>query len=188
VKVTLVDFAIAKPFIEQWHYSKCVPKGFNLFFGCYLDERPYAVANYGEGINPYQAAYLREKTKRDITVTNLLELKRLCRLEPRAEGVQLTQFLSKCHQQLKRIGYRYVVSFSDPEHGHTGGIYKAANFTHMGKTNAEWHTVDKDGNPVHRRVAYRHARQNGITIEKAREVLGLTRRKTLPKDRWFITL
>ena len=51
-----------------------------------------------------------------------------------------------------RQGVKFVVSFSDPANGHNGGIYKAANFKHLGKSNAEWHVVDKNGVLRHRHM------------------------------------
>lgn len=178
-------FHDVKLFIEQWHYSKCVPKGHNIFFGWFDGNNElYTVANYGWGVNPYQEIYLTRITGLDVTRKNCLELKRLCRREPKLP-IELTGFLSECHRELKSRGIKFIVSFSDPEYGHSGGIYRAASFHYLGKTNAEMHAVDADGNKVHRRFAYRHSRRNGISIQESREVLGLRRVKTQPKDRWL---
>ena len=182
-----ITIDIARPFIEKWHYSGCVPTGKNIFLGWYTRETLYAVANYGIGVNPYQASFLARETGYEVTKKNLLELKRLCRTEPIMEELPLTAFLSRCHKLLKR-DYSFIVSFSDPSHGHSGGIYRAANFTHLGVTNPEYHTVDKNGNIRHRRYYFRYARRKEITMEQAREELGLQRIKTMPKDRWFLAL
>jgi len=182
-----IDHLTARPFIEKWHYSKKVPTGKNIFFGWYHSDFLYAVADYGIGVNPFQASFLSRVTGENVTNETLLELKRLCRTEPR-RNVYLTQFLARCHKLLKTVGYKFIVSFSDPEHGHSGGIYKAANFAHLGRTNPEWHLVDSNGNKRHRRFAYRYSRRNGCTTDEARNALGLSRVKTLPKDRWFIRI
>ena len=118
----------------------------------------------------------------------MVDLKRLCRVEPRDGSMPLTRMLAKCHRLLAKDGIRMVVSFSDPAHGHTGGIYRAANFTHAGMTQAEFHTIGEDGEVRHRRFAYRYARRNGVSIAEARDVLGLRRIRTVPKDRWFLWL
>ena len=186
--VTEIGLEAARPFIELWHYSGLVPTGKNIFFGWFLDGVMYAVADYGIGVNPYQATFLARATGNQVENKSLLELKRLCRMEPRLPGAQLTHFLSRCHKKLSAIGYKFVVSFSDPEYGHSGGIYKAANFEHIGRTNPEYHTVDRNGNKRHRRFAYRHSKRNNITIEESRKALGLTKSKTCPKDRWFISI
>jgi len=183
-----IEREIAVPFIEQWHYSHCVPTGKNVFFGWYTDDSLYAVADYGIGVNCYQAQYLATRTGHDVTPSNLLELKRLCRVEPKQENMPLTRFLKICHKRLKNDGIQFIIAFSDPERGHNGGIYKAANFTYLGKTNAERHVVDKDGQQVHRRRVLRYMERHTINPASARRQLGLTMQKTLPKDRWFLAL
>lgn len=144
-------------------------------------------------------------TGKPVTKSNLFELKRLCRSDPQNPTCPLTKFLSRCHKRLKqRHGIRFIASFSDPEHNQfllqkddvpytSGGIYKAANFQYLGKTNEEWHVVDEQGIRRHRKYPYRymerqHARGNPITLDDARKQLGLTRVRTAAKDRWFLDL
>ena len=183
--VERVGINVARPFIERRHYSKRTPTGKNIFWGWFDQLELYAVADYGIGVNPYQAGFLARVTNSPVTLENLVELKRLCRSEPRNDDLPLTAFLSRCHKQLRGMGFRYIVSFSDPQFGHTGGIYKAASFTYLGQTNPENHVVDMSGEIRHRRYAFRYARRNGISIAKARQELGLKIQKTAPKDRWF---
>ena len=186
-EVRFISQKEAKPFIEQWHYSKRCPTGKNIFFGAYLGDTLYAVADYGIGVNPVQAAYLARVTGLPVSKSNLIELKRLCRIEP-PMSLPLTKFLRICHLLLREQGVTFVVSFSDPANGHNGGIYKAANFKHLGKSNAEWHVVDKNGVLRHRVYVYRYARRKGITLEQARQELGLKRVRTVAKDRWFLAI
>jgi len=186
--VTLITHSQAKPFIEYWHYSGCVPTGKNIFFGWWVAGELYAVADYGCGVNPYQAEFLARTTGNSVTNENLVELKRLCRIDPPRDDAYLTMFLGRCHKILSCCGIEYVVSFSDPEHGHDGGIYKAANFRHLGVTNPEIHLIDENGEKRHRRYAYRYARRNKVHVSVAREHLGVKPIKTAPKDRWFLSI
>jgi hypothetical protein len=183
----------ASAFIQKWHYSCKCPTGKNIFFGwfsgCDIFTRElYAVADYGIGVNPYQAQSLSKLSGYNVTNETLLELKRLCRIEPKNIEIQLTQFIAGCHKILKSNGFRFIVSFSDPAYNHNGGIYKAANFIHLGKTNPENHAIEQDGTVRHRRYYFRYARRKGITVAQARKELGLKLIKTLPKDRWFLPL
>lgn len=187
-EVKLIHHRIAKRFIEKWHYSARCPTGKNIFFGWYIDGMLYAVADYGIGVNPYQAQSLSKMTGLDIHKEELIELKRLCRIEPKNEKLSLSMFISKCHRMLALYGYRYVVSFSDPNYGHSGGIYKASNFKYLGKTNPETHAIDSSGTIRHRRLYFRYARRNNIDVSQARKELGLKLIKTIPKDRWFIQI
>jgi hypothetical protein len=146
-----------KAFVESHHYSGCVPRGKNVFFAGYGEHGTYAAAVYGWGVNPYQERFLSGLLGREVTRESCYELKRLVRAEPRDDRYPLTAFLAGVHRLLRRKGIRYVVSFSDPAHGHSGGIYRASNFVHVGQTQEEVHCVDAAGEPVHRRRAYRHA-------------------------------
>ncbi len=184
-------------FITENHYSQTVPSGKNLFYGWFVDDGPahdlfdgslYAVANYGIGINPLQAEFLERELQLGIELHNLLELKRLVRREPKDKTYPLTHFLSRCHRQLKSDGYKFVVSFSDPAQGHDGGIYKAANFRHVGMSQADQFLLDKDGKVHHRRKANHYAKNHAITYKEAVARLGYTFIKSVPKDRWFIEL
>lgn len=177
-----VDPPRVATFVEQWHYSNRMPTGKNVAFEWIVDGELYAVAVYGIGVNPYQAQFL------GVTDRELIELKRLCRVEPRNDAYPLTMFLAECHRRLRTVGYRMVVSFSDPDHSHHGGIYRAANFQHAGKSNPEWHLVGADGEVRHRRFAFRYARRNKITVGDARSELGVKRVQTAPKDRWVLRL
>ena len=193
MKIERIGHKEAKRFIERWHYSQKCPTGKNIFFGWYSDgdifnRNLYAIADYGIGVNPYQAKSLSKLTGFDVKDGSLLEIKRLCRIDPKKPELQLTQFIAGCHKLLKAEGYLFIVSFSDPTFNHSGGIYKAANFIHLGKTNAETHAIENDGTIRHRRYYFRYARRKGISVAQARDELGLKLVKTLPKDRWFLSL
>ena len=157
-----IPLETARAFIENWHYSRKVPTGKNVFFGWYIAGVLYAVADYGIGVNPFLPKYLTKATAKAVTHSNLFELKRLCRMDPSDPRYPLTKFLSMCHKILRRDHrIRFIVSFSDPEHNRfrdqkdvpysSGGIYKAANFEYLGKTNAEMHVIDEQGITHHRK-------------------------------------
>lgn len=171
-----IDYTTARIWIEQWHYSHVIPKGRNICFGLFDRDNLYAVIVYGNGINPYQAAYLN--------VGVVVEIKRMCRSEP-AQDYPLSRFIALTSRFLmKEYPYDAIVAFADPEQGYEGTVYKAAGFTKLGTTQAEWHVVDAQGVRHHRRLAYRHSKRHNISIEESRQALGLTRVKTKPKHRW----
>lgn len=183
-----VGYLEASDQVKRWHYSGCMPRGRNICFGLYRDSKLYAVAVFGNGVNSNQETYLAKVTGLPVTLKNLVELKRLARSNPK-QKYPMTRFMAECHRVLKDENkIRYVISFSDPEQGHVGTLYKAANYIHIGKTNAEMHVVDRDGVRRHRLVAYRFAKQKDIPLVVARDQLGFTCVKTSPKDRWFLPL
>ena len=192
------DIRECRSFIETWHYSGKVPTGKNYFFVMESGEQTdlfssevYAAACYGPSASQSMHTGLARLTEKPVTFDNMVELRRLCRREPK-DGMPLTWFLARCHRLLRKRGIKYIVSFSDPMHGHSGGIYRAANFEHIGMTAAATHNIDEDGNIVHRRIPYHHKRAmkypDGEGMEMARRDLGLKKFTTPPKDRWFLEL
>lgn len=132
---------------------------------------------YGIGVNPYQAKFLG--------VGRVLEIKRMCRREPRLSQFPLSRFIAITSKMVfKEYPYECLVAFADPEQGHEGTVYKASGFTLHGMTNPEWHLQDGNGVKRHRRFAFRHSRRNNITIAESREILGVKRFQSLPKYRW----
>ena len=149
----------------------------------------YAVAIYGIGANNNLPKFLERTLSLPVANSNLLELKRLVRIEPKEDGMPLTRFLSICHKTLKKEGYRYVASFSDPEYNPSGGIYAAANFKQIGLTQPEADILNTVGQKIGRRTLLHWRKRNGNpSIDDACKQLGFTRVKTPPKKRWFISL
>lgn len=186
-RVILIEGFMAAPFIRKWHYSQRHTKGSHHYFGWFIGKDLYAVADYGIGSNPYQAHAIAEMTMLNVKKCNCLELKRLCRIEPKRE-VNLTHFLARCHKILKKMGYVYVVSFTDPEYGHTGGVYKAANFEYLGETTSQTLFKDTTGNIRHRRIVSNYAKNNSCSFEQAIKLLKLKEYEAMPKQRWLLCI
>lgn len=168
----------AKAFVETWHYSHRMPTGKNIPLGVSDKDGLYAVIVYGIGVNPYQARFLG--------VSSVLEIKRMCRREPK-ESYELSRFIRLTAKMVrKEFPFDAIVAFADPEQGHEGTVYRAAGFTHEGFSNPEWHLLGADGVQRHRRYAFRYAKRKGISIAAAREELGMVRVKTAPKHRWVL--
>lgn len=175
--ISEIDHKTAKVWVEKWHYSKRMPTGKNINYGLYVDGKLYAVIVYGIGVNPYQAKFLG--------VNKVLEIKRMCRSEPADKRHPLSRFISiSMRMCVKDNPADCIVAFADPEQGHEGTVYRASGFEHRGMSNPEFHLVGQDGVIRHRRLAFRHSRRNGISIEESRNQLGLKRIKTLPKHRY----
>jgi hypothetical protein len=175
-KIHPINHETARLWVERWHYSGRIPTGQNIAYGLFASGELYAVIVYGIGVNPYQASFLG--------VESVVEIKRMVRSEPPL-SYQLSRFIALTLRMLKReVRFDAVVAFADPEHGHSGTVYKAAGFILEGKTGKEWHLIDKEGNKRHRRYAFRYARRNGISVAQARAQLGVERVITEAKFRW----
>lgn len=65
---------------------------------------------------------------------DVLELRRLV-LKDECVFNSESWFISKCLKWLKKnTEYKVVVSYADPNYGHSGIIYKASNFEYLGRT------------------------------------------------------
>lgn len=188
--VERLTHAEAAPFILAHHYSKTVPTGHNIFFGCYVEGMLYAVADYGRIASRTPPAVILKRD--DADHHNTLELRRLCRIgEKRTARFNTSDFLRECHDELGMIGYRYILSYSDQQYNKfvvqfrrakhkSGGIYKHAGFTHVDETPEEMHVIDANGNRFHRSRAYRKMLSHNIKLCGYRV---LDRKRTGNKDR-----
>ncbi len=154
-----------KALIEHWHYSKSsrsqqqkhvfklVSKSSNVLVG---------VAIYG---NPMSRHFNKNHT---------IELRRLALIDAAPRNSE-SYFIGRTLRWLgKNTDYSEVVSFSDPNHGHQGIIYKASNFQYDG--------LEKNGNPrvvklgdksIHLRQLYQ--KKDGEYDEGARALQALVK-------------
>jgi len=175
----IIDYYKAKDFTVKWHYSKTMPKNTKYCFAW----GDYAVAVFGIPPNRNIYKFLSRKTQENITRDNLLELTRLCRVEPKRENLYLSQFLSHCFKNLKQKEIKYIISYSDLYYNHTGGVYKATNFIFLGKTKKQLHFINKKGNLLSKKALSNYAKYNNITFAEAKR--NFKSIYTEEKNRWF---
>lgn len=133
LRVDWCSYEAAKYAVEHWHYSKRMPKSKivhigvwedGVFIGCVLFN---VSANNNIG-KPY-----------NLTQTQVCELVRVALTKHKS---QVSEIVARAMKMLKKQspGLRLVVSFADPEHGHSGAIYQAMNFIYAGMTTPadEW--------------------------------------------------
>ena len=78
-----------------------------------------------------------------------------------------------------------LISYSDTNVGHHGYIYQATNWIYTGESAGRNTFVDKEGNEIHEKTVFDRYGSN-----KTEELVkyGLSRRKKLPKHRYFYFL
>ncbi len=65
---------------------------------------------------------------------DVIELRRLCLIDNTKKFAE-TYFIGRCLRWLKKnTEIKTVISYADPEYGHQGTIYKASNFSLIGRT------------------------------------------------------
>lgn len=118
-----------KQFIEQNHYSKSIN-------GCIAD---YCFALYdGEyiiGAMFYgRMAMAGQYKKFSENENEVIELRRLCCIDETPKNTESYFIGSTLRWIKKNTKIKKVVSYADAEYGHSGTIYKAANFQYLGKS------------------------------------------------------
>jgi len=118
----------AKYAIENWHYSKRMPKSKLVKIGVWEDEKFVGVVIFGVGatselLSPY-----------GLKSIDGCELVRIALKS--GHKTPVTRIVKICLKMLKKQnpGLRLVVSFADPGEGHHGGIYQGGGWIYTGKS------------------------------------------------------
>ena len=127
-KVILCERKDIKDFIESNHYSKSI-NGCNSQYSFKLirEDQIIGAAFFGRMAMAGQWKRFADFPE------DVIELRRLCCIDDTPKNTE-SYFIGKMLRWLKKnTSIKKVVSYADTEHGHQGTIYKASNFTCLGK-------------------------------------------------------
>jgi len=161
-------------FVERWHYSKSCrsQKQIHVFTLHNLLGRMVGVSIYGQPISRNSDS-------------NGIELRRFC-LDDSCEKNTASFFLGKTLNWLRKNEFEYnqVVSFADPNKGHQGTIYKAANFQYDGLEKNNPRIILYKGEVYHTRQYYqkRNGQYDDVALELQRAV-ELGEAQIVPQER-----
>jgi len=132
-KVTACPRADIKEFIETHHYSHNINGVLSSY--CYKVTLEDSDVIIGAAIfgRPAMAGQWKKYTNDE---SSLLELRRYVAIDDTPRNFE-SFTLAKMIKDLKSRGIRYILSYSDPEYGHTGVIYKALGFKYMGQMGSQ---------------------------------------------------
>ena len=149
-------------FLRRWHYSDYVniqeKETFGLFReGTFLPEMVgVCIYTRPAGANAAIKYYPQDPDK-------CLELRRLCLIDDTPKNAE-SFFVSRTLKWLKKYSdWKFVISYADPNHGHKGTIYRAANFKYGGLT-SPGNTLIVDGKKFHPRTLTMLDRPYGVEI------------------------
>lgn len=125
-KVVPIDRQIAKPFIEQIHYSRIYPSNIVYAFGLYGNGLLEGVVTYGIPASPSLVKGLAGEENKD----KVLELNRLA-IRPTLNGDNRASYLVSHSLKMLPNG-TFVVSYADTGWTHIGYVYQACNFLYTG--------------------------------------------------------
>jgi len=160
-----IDFSDSvRQFLKRWHYSEYqniqAKEVFGLFRdGVFLPEL-VGVCIYTRPAGPTAAQkyYSADPDK-------CLELRRLCCVDDTPKNAESFLVGRSLRWLRKNTDWKFVVSYADPEHGHTGTIYRASNFKYEGTT-APGTQLLVDGVPFHIRTLTMMDRPYGREIHQ----------------------
>lgn len=151
------SYEAAKYAVMHWHYSKRMPTPPRITVGVWERGAFLGVVIFSRGSNnnghkPY-----------GIVMTEFCELTRIALREHDAPVSQIVSFATRM-LRVKSPKLRLVVSYADPNVGHHGGIYQAANWVYTGQTSKDFKAIDGTGREWHSRQVSRTgiSRQYGI--------------------------
>lgn len=142
-RVEPTTIEVARPFVQQWHYSKSV-NGLRVAhcFALWHDGVLLGVAVFGAlGMANVWKRYAEKEE-------DILELRRLCCIDDTPKNTE-SFFVSKCLLWLrKNTQVKRIISYADTNYNHQGIIYKASNFKCLGET-AKGRVILHNGKKYH---------------------------------------
>jgi len=142
-RVEIVERNTIKDFLETHHYSKSINGVKSDYcFAMYHDNQLIGAMLYGKlGMANAWRKYADSEEK-------VIELRRLALIDETPKNSE-SWFIGWTMRWLKKnTTIEYIVSYADSNYGHSGIIYKATNFQHVGMT-ASGKVIIWDGKKYH---------------------------------------
>ena len=128
--VQLVDRAVVRDFIEQHHYSHNINGLMSSYCFAMYDQQQQMVGAMIYGKLGMANAW----KKYGNSIDEVMELRRLVLVDDTPKNSE-SYFIGRTLRWLKaNTAVTTIVSYADPNYGHSGVIYRATNFEHAGMT------------------------------------------------------
>lgn len=147
LRVDFCSHEAAKYAVEHWHYSKVMPAGKTVKFGVWEDGKFIGAIVFSWGANNHIGSPYNLK---------MIEVCELVRVAFNGHTSPVSQIISVSLRLLVKQspGLRLIVSYADPEQGHTGAIYQAMNWIYTGPTRPQRESLRPSGAILHKRTAH----------------------------------
>ena len=152
-------------------------------YGAFVGEKLIAICKFNSVVRKEVASSMKLKCHQ------VLELDRFC-IHPSYQKKNLASwFISRCVLVLFREfpGVTQLVSFADETFGHSGTIYKAANWAVIGKTRHSYHYMDHLGVAINKKRVYDIASKLRMTEREYADRHDLVKYDELPKIKFGYT-
>ena len=169
-------------FLNSYHYAMHGRHG-KAVYGAFVGEKLIAICKFNSVVRKEVASSMKLKCHQ------VLELDRFC-IHPSYQKKNLASwFISRCVLVLFREfpGVTQLVSFADETFGHSGTIYKAANWAVIGKTRHSYHYMDHLGVAINKKRVYDIASKLRMTEREYADRHDLVKYDELPKIKFGYT-
>jgi len=152
-----------RTFLKKWHYSDYVNVQSKHTFCLFRNGKFGLPEMIGVCIYTRPAGPTAAQSYWPQCPDKVLELRRLCLIDDTPKNAE-SFFIAKTIKWLKKnTDWEFIVSYADCEQGHEGIIYKASNFTYVGKTGTG-KKLEVDGKSFHIRTLSMINRPYGVEI------------------------
>ncbi len=170
-----------REFLDSYHYARH-GRSAKAYYGVHLDGKLIGLAKFSSVVRTEAA------TSMGFMASVVMELDRFC-IHPNFHKRNLASWFLSRASRLAFDDFPSVLillTFSDPEFGHSGSIYKSANWTPLGETSASYFYVGQDGSALHKKTLYERARKSGFVEREYADFNGFVRRVTPPKLKFVL--
>lgn len=146
LKLAWCDYHAAKFAVFRWHYSRTMPIGKLIRVGVWEASAFVGCVIFGQGAG-------KATDGRRYGLGRTLEMCELVRVALGSHATPVSRIVAIAIRMVKAAspGLRLIVSFADPAHNHTGGIYQAGNWTYVGESARGLYYRRQDGTLTHNR-------------------------------------
>jgi very-short-patch-repair endonuclease len=160
-------FTLYEEFLNSFHYAQHGRKA-KICFGAFINDILIAVCKFSGVIRREVATTLNRKT------CEVLELDRFC-IHPLYHKKNFASWFMTRAIKLTFEAFPAIialVSFVDTTYGHDGTIYKASNWTFVGKVKPDYYYIDSDGWMMHKKTLFDHAKKLRYTEKQYADKFG----------------
>lgn len=149
LEIRVLTFKEVKPYIVKNHYSHSLASSMKLALGFYYEDNLVTAIIYGYPVGRRTIQWLQVESR------NCAELVRLFSedgLPRNTESYCIGKSFSYIKKNMPEL--KYLISYSDPNHGHVGYIYQATNWRYIGlqRMLVPGKRMYIDGKEIHRRT------------------------------------
>ena len=158
VQLVRIGPTVARPILEEYHYAGFGRPATELLGATYKDQT-IAIIKFCPVIRKEVA------TSIGLLPGQMLELDRLCIVSKYQVHNLASRILSLAVRFIRqsRPLITHLVSFADTARGHSGAVYKAANWKRISASAASYYYTDSRSRRISKKAVYNQARSRGVS-------------------------